>query len=113
VPEALPGEESTLMLRHPVTDERVRLTLGFSRPVLLLGPIELGRRRDWLRMAISLLLPIAGQILLAPTANRAYLKLLLHRGFRVVSTAPGHVSRIEWQIGMQLPRYTGRKTPSA
>ena len=108
-----PGDEFTLLMCHPATGQRVRLPLGYSVPVLLLGPIELLRRRDWTRVAISVLLPIAGQILLAPTANRAYLKLLLRQGFRAVSTEPGHVSRIEWRLGLQLPRYTGRKSKSS
>jgi hypothetical protein len=56
---------------------------------------------------------VLGQLLVAPSANRTYLKLLLRRGFRAVSTTPGHVSRVEWQLGLQLPRYTGRSSKSA
>ncbi len=104
---------TTLQMRHPVTGENLLVSMGYAWSVLLLGPIELVRRRDWPLAAVSVLLPILGQILLAPWANRAYLKRLLRRGFRAVSTEPGHVSRIEWQLGMQLPRYTGRSSKSA
>ncbi|MEY4906691.1 MAG: hypothetical protein RL260_409 [Pseudomonadota bacterium] len=100
-------------MRHPATDDRVEVSLGYSLRVLLLGPIELVRRGDWRLAAVSLLLPIAGQIFLAPTAYRSYLKLLVRRGYRAVSTAPGQISRIEWQLGMLLPRYTGRSTKPA
>ena len=102
-----------LQMRHPVTGQRQDVPIGFSLPVALLGPIELARRRDWTSLAISVALPLLGQWLLAPSANRTYLKLLLRRGFRAVSTTPGHVSRIEWQLGMQLPRYSGRSSKSA
>lgn len=102
-----------LLLRHPSTGESVQVPLGYSVPVLLLGPFVLFRRGDWRSAVVSLLLPIVGQIMLAPTANRSHLKLLLRRGFRAVSTEPGHVSRLEWELGMQLPRYTGRSTRSS
>lgn len=102
-----------VLLRHPSTGESVQVPLGYSVPVLLLGPFVLFRRGDWRSAVVSLLLPIVGQIMLAPTANRSHLKLLLRRGFRAVSTEPGHVSRLEWELGMQLPRYTGRSTRSS
>jgi hypothetical protein len=100
-------------MRHPLTGDRAGVSLGYSLPVLLLGPIELIRRRDWPRVVVSLLLPIVGQICLAPFANRAYLKRLVRQGFRAVSSEPGQISRIEWQLGMQLPRYAGRSNKSA
>ena len=108
------GSDASLVLqmRHPATGQRQDVPIGFSLPVALLGPIELARRRDWTSLAISVALPVLGQLLLAPSANRTYLKLLLQRGFRAVSTTPGHVSRIEWQLGMQLPRYSGRSSKS-
>ncbi|MEX8495799.1 hypothetical protein [Sphaerotilus sp.] len=104
---------TTLQMRHPATGKSLLVSTGYAWQVLLLGPIELVRRRDWRLVAVSVLLPVLGQILLAPWANRAYLQLLLRRGFRAVSTTPGHVSQIEWQLGMQLPRYTGRSSKSA
>jgi hypothetical protein len=110
VPQAV---SRTLQMRHPATGESVHVQLGYSLPVLLLGPIELARRRDWPLVAVSVLLPIVGQIFLAPTAYRSYLKLLVRRGYRAVSTEPGQISRIEWQISMLLPRYTGRSTKPA
>lgn len=100
-------------MRHPVTGARAQVPLGYSLPVLLLGPIELVRRRDWPLAAVSVLLPIVGQICLAPFANRIYLKRLVGQGFRVLGGEPGQTSRIEWQLGMQLPRYTGRSSKSA
>ncbi|WP_293999083.1 hypothetical protein [Sphaerotilus sp.] len=103
----------TLQMRHPATGESVQVPLGYSLPVLLLGPIELARRRDWPLVAVSVLLPIVGQIFLAPIANRSYLKRLLRQGFRAVSPSPGYIGRIEWQLGMLLPRYTGRSNKSA
>jgi hypothetical protein len=103
----------TLQMRHPTTGKSVQVPLGYSRRVLLLGPIELVRRGDWRLVVVSLLVPVIGQILLAPTANRSYLQLLVRRGFRAVSAQPGQVSRIEWTLGMQLPRYTGRSSRSA
>jgi hypothetical protein len=103
----------TLHMRHPATGESREVSLGYCVPVLLLGPLVLLRRGDWRLAAVSLLLPIIGQICLAPTANRSYLKLLIRRGFRAVSAEPGQVSRIEWQLGMQLPRYTGRSSKPA
>jgi len=108
-----PNAGVTLLMRHPSTGESVQVPLGYSVPVLLLGPLVLFRRGDWRLAVVSLLLPIVGQILLAPTANRSYLKLLVRRGFRAVSTEPGHVSRAEWTLGMQIPRYTARSSKSA
>lgn len=108
-----PNAGLMLLLRHPSTGESMQVPLGYSVPVLLLGPFVLFRRGDWRSAVVSLLLPIVGQVMLAPTANRSHLKLLLRRGFRAVSTEPGHVSRIEWELGMQLPRYTGRSTRSS
>ena len=102
-----------LQMRHPTCGQSVQASLGYSWRVLLLGPIELVRRGDWRLVAVSLLLPILGQILLAPTANRSYLQWLVRRGFRAVSAHPGQVSRIEWALGIQLPRYTGRSSRSA
>lgn len=117
-PDAVPPPGASnaplvLQMRHPTTGQRQDVSVGFSLPVALLGPIELARRRDWPSLAISLVLPVLGQLLLASSANRTYLKLLLQRGFRAVSTTPGHVSRIEWQLGMQLPRYSPRSSRSA
>ena len=112
-PTSPPAAGMTLQMRHPSTGDRVEASLGYSLPVLLLGPIELIRRRDWPLAAVSVLLPIVGQICLAPIANRAYLKRLVRQGFRAVSGEPGQISRIEWQLGMQLPRYTGRSSKSA
>lgn len=103
----------TLEMRHPTRGDSRQVAPGYSVRVLLLGPIELIRRGDWTLAAVSVLLPIVGQIFLAPTANRSYLKLLVRRGYRAVSREPGQVSRVEWELGMQLPRYTGRSSKSA
>ncbi|WP_338416211.1 hypothetical protein [uncultured Sphaerotilus sp.] len=102
-----------LLMRHPQTGETVEVPIGYSWPVLLFGPVVLARRRDWRLALVCLLLPLVGQVFLARTANRAYLNQLLRRGFRAVSTERGRVSQIEWQLGMQLPRYTGRSSRSA
>ena len=56
-----------------------------------------------------LLLPLLGQALLAPQANRRHLRRLVARGYRAVSTVPGRVSHVEWALGMQIPRYSGRR----
>lgn len=111
--QAQPASGLPLEMRHPTRGDSRYVEPGYSVRVLLLGPIELIRRRDWTLAAVSVLLPIAGQIFLAPTANRSYLKLLVRRGYRAVSREPGQVSRVEWQLGMQLPRYTGRSSKSA
>jgi len=102
-----------LEMRHPAHGDSCQVSLGYSVRVLLLGPIELIRRGDWRLVAVSVLLPIAGQIFLASTANRAYLKLLVRRGYRAVSREPGQISRVEWALGIQLPRYVGRSSKSA
>lgn len=112
-PVVPPKTGLTLQMRHPSTGESVQVPVGYSVPVLLLGPIVLLQRRDWRSAAVSLLVPILGQILLAPTANRSYLKLLVRRGFRAISVEPGYVSRVEWELGMQIPRYTARSSKSA
>lgn len=102
-----------LELRHAESGDSRQIDIGYSLRVALLGPIELIRRGDWRNAAVSVLLPVVGQLLLAPTANRAYVKLLVRRGYRAVSREPGQVSRIEWMLGLQLPRYTGRNSKSA
>lgn len=102
-----------LELRHAESGDSRQIAIGYSLRVALLGPIELIRRGDWRSTAVSLLLPVVGQLLLAPTANRTYVKLLVRRGYRAVSREPGQVSRIEWMLGLQLPRYAGRSSKSA
>ena len=113
MPGAAAETRSMLELRHAVTGDSRHIAMGYSLRVALLGPIELIRRGDWRGTAVSMLLPIAGQLLLAPTANRSYVKLLVRRGYRAVSREPGQISRIEWMLGLQLPRYAGRSSKSA
>lgn len=102
-----------LLMRHPETGDTVQAPIGYSWQVLLFGPVVLALRREWRLALMCLLLPLVGQVLLAWTVNRTCLNHLLRRGFRAVSTERGHVSQIEWQLGMQLPRYTGRSSKSA
>lgn len=104
--------EIVLEMRHPASGDSRRFRAGYSREVALLGPIELIRRGDWRGVVVSVALPIVGQLLLAPTANRSYAKLLVRRGYRAVSREPGQVSRVEWMFGLQLPRYAGRNAKS-
>ena len=56
-----------------------------------------------------LALPLIGQMLLAPSANRRFLLRLLRQGYRAVRTRPGQVSHAEWLLGMQLPRHESRR----
>lgn len=102
-----------LEMRHAESGDSRQIPMGYSLRVALLGPIELIRRGDWRSAAVSVLLPVVGQLLLAPTANRAYVKLLVRRGYRAVSREPGQISRIEWMLGLQLPRYAGRSSGKA
>jgi hypothetical protein len=101
-----------LEMRHPATGDSRLVRVGYSWRVALLGPIELVRRGDWPGVAVSVLLPVGGQLFLAPTANRTYLKLLVRRGYRAVSREPGQIGRVEWALGMLLPRYAGRSVKS-
>ncbi|MFM2053676.1 MAG: hypothetical protein RL456_1713 [Pseudomonadota bacterium] len=103
------GPPSELLLRHPASGDERRVRIGFSVPVLLLGPFALAARRQWLPALGAVLLPVAGQILLAPVANKMLLRQCLRRGYRVVSSGQGQISQAEWHLGMQLPRYSGRK----
>ena len=98
-----------LLLRHPVSGQERFVPLGYSRRVLLLGPLALAGRGDWALALVCVVLPVLGQNLLAPTANRLHLKRLIRAGFRAVSTEPGRISLAEWRLGMQIPRYTGRR----
>jgi hypothetical protein len=107
---AVSPERLRLLMKHPQTGDQQVVPIGYSVPVLLAGPIPLLRRRNWGLAAVCVLLPIVGQILLAPQANKLHIRHLLRRGYRAVSTEPGRVSHIEWLLGMQLPRYAGRKT---
>lgn len=104
-----------LLMKHPKTGDQQIIPIGYSVPVLLAGPVPLLLRRNWGLAALCIVLPILGQILLAPHANRLHIRHLLKRGYRAVSTEPGRVSHIEWLLGMQLPRYGGRRSsaPSA
>jgi hypothetical protein len=96
-----------LLLCHPRTGRKVRVPLGYSKSVLLFGPVPLLMRRCWLQAIACVALPIVGQVALAGQANRIYLKQLLEKGYRVIATRPGEVTRAEWQLGMTLPRYSG------
>lgn len=118
-PSRLPGDvedfasehRCQLLMRHPRTGRDELLSLGYSRAVLLLGPIELARRGDWAMVLFCLVVPLIGQILLAPSANRRFLMRLLRQGYRAVRTRPGLVSHAEWLLGMQLPRHDSRRQP--
>lgn len=108
-------ERLHLLMKHPETGAQQVVPIGYSVPVLLAGPVPLLLWRNWRLAALCVVLPILGQILLAPHANRLHIRHLLKRGYRAVSTEPGRVSHIEWVLGMQLPRYGGRRSsaPSA
>jgi hypothetical protein len=118
-PSRLPGDASTsasgyrcqLLMRHPQAARDEPVHIGYSRAVLLLGPVELARRGDWAMVLFCLALPLIGQILLAPSANRRFLVRLLRQGYRAVRTRPGQVSHAEWRLGMQLPRHEPRRQP--
>ena len=98
-----------LMLRHPVSGKERFVPIGYSRRVLFLGPLALAGRGDWALALVCIAVPVLGQILLAPVANKFHLKRLVRAGFRAVSTEPGRISLAEWRLGMQIPRYTGRR----
>lgn len=107
-PSAL-ASRCPLLMRHPLTGRDELVSIGYSRAVLLLGPIELARRGDWAMVLFCLALPLIGQMLLAPSANRRFLLRLLRQGYRAVRTRPGQVSHAEWLLGMQLPRHESRR----
>ncbi|PXW94928.1 hypothetical protein C7444_11110 [Sphaerotilus hippei] len=110
-----PRTAPPLELRHPRTGGSVTVPLGFSLPVAVLGPIPLLMHKRWrlaaLTTVVSVLLPVAGQILMATRIHRLLIKDLLARGYRAVGTTPGTVSAAEWTLGMSLPRYRGPKAP--
>lgn len=110
-----PVDRLRLLMKHPQTGDQQIIPIGYSLPVLLAGPVPLLLRRNWELAVLCVVLPILGQILLAPHANKLHIRHLLKRGYRAVSTEPGRVSHIEWLLGMQLPRYGGRRSsaPSA
>lgn len=110
-PAPMPGSgmPRELLMRHPRTGEERIAPVGYAWSVLLAGPFVLARRGDWSMALVCLLLPLLGQALLAPQANRRHLRRLVARGYRAVSTVPGRVSHVEWALGMQIPRYSGRR----
>lgn len=100
-------------MKHPRTGSTAVAPIGFSVPVLFFGPVPILMRGNMRLALITTLawvgLPVAGAIFMAYHANRMHLKDLLRWGFCAVSNEPGMISRIEWMLGLQLPRYRGRK----
>lgn len=110
-PAAAAAAPKRLLMRHPASGRECHAPIGYAWPVLLFGPLAMARRRDWSGALVCLVLPLAGQILMAPRANRRHLRRLIAQGYRAVSTAPGRVSHAEWLLGMQIPRYSSRRAP--
>jgi len=99
----------TILMRHPDSGQEHEVVVGPSRAVLLLGPLELARRGDWGLMLLCIVLPVIGQVMAAPMANKRHLRRLIRDGYRAISPRPGHVSHAEWILGLHIPRYSGRR----
>lgn len=96
-------------MRHPITGKERRVDIGFSRAVLLWGPLALAKKGDWIGVLACIAMPLAGQIMLAPVANKRHLRRLIAEGYYAVSNTRGHISHAEWLMCERIPRYRNRQ----